>query len=401
MSKKEHTGPALKHRDKHSYFKPDSFPKNDESFNLDGQPEIERSFNAIVRFNRSSLESKDLLKRLNLKPSSFPKTHKEPLFNAITNNPKHTRTPEFKKARQNEYDDLVQQIEHLYSGILKKEIHDSTTIFPIVQTILKVFSTDKNILLNFCNYDHTNRDYLYAHVLDTTITALNIATAIGYSRVEVIEVGIAALLSDIGMAALSRRFRTSTLHYKSSDIETIHKHPLYSANIIHQLDKLPLSTAIIAYQVHERCNGNGYPEKITKDSIHPFARIIAVADVYSALSSDRGHRPGYRPFEAMKKLISMSQQGWLDMEIIGGLLKYMSLFPIGSIVRLSNNAFAKVIATNPEAASHPIVRIITNNNGEKVMASKYQTANLLHDKNLRIIGTQDNNYLATHIMTGF
>ncbi|OYW11077.1 MAG: hypothetical protein B7Z55_19865 [Planctomycetales bacterium 12-60-4] len=122
----------------------------------------------------------------------------------------------------------------------------------------------------------------------------------------------------------------------------------------------------VAYQVHERPNGYGYPRAKSGDRIHLFARILAVADAYSALTSTRPQRPALTPYAAMECVVKMARRKDLDPEIVRALLKVLTLFPIGSYVALSDARLARVIRRNGDRYTTPIVQAVQDAEGNPI-----------------------------------
>ncbi|HEX4150561.1 MAG TPA: HD domain-containing phosphohydrolase, partial [Pirellulales bacterium] len=114
---------------------------------------------------------------------------------------------------------------------------------------------------------------------------------------------------------------------------------------------------LIAYQIHERCDGSGYPRRRQVATIHPLARIAAVADVFVALISPRAYRPALMPYYAMEYLLRGAAQGVFDLEAVRGLLTAVSLFPLGSHVMLSDGRTGKVLRSNRAAYNRPILSV--------------------------------------------
>ncbi|OYW24586.1 MAG: hypothetical protein B7Z55_01740, partial [Planctomycetales bacterium 12-60-4] len=126
-------------------------------------------------------------------------------------------------------------------------------------------------------------DYPSRHSLQTAMLATSIATIMGYSRDELLELGCGCLLHDAGMLLVSPELLSSTGHLSAVDRLEIQKHPIYSANMLHNLRDVPHAARHIVYQMHERMNGSGYPRGRSGPQIHPLARVAAVADTYLAL----------------------------------------------------------------------------------------------------------------------
>jgi HD-GYP domain-containing protein (c-di-GMP phosphodiesterase class II) len=121
------------------------------------------------------------------------------------------------------------------------------------------------------------------------------------------------------------------------------------------LSALTLQSRLVIYQMHERCDGSGYPRGVAGESIHPLAKISSVADAYLALVSPRPHRTALLPYHAIRHLLSEVRSGLYDPQCMRALLQASSLFPLGSHVRLSDGRQARVIRANGASFDRPVV----------------------------------------------
>jgi HD-GYP domain-containing protein (c-di-GMP phosphodiesterase class II) len=144
----------------------------------------------------------------------------------------------------------------------------------------------------------------------------------------------------------------------SHEFEDVASHPIYTFDMLAaHLDSVPVTSRLIAYQIHERCDGSGYPRRRQVATIHPLARIAAVADVFVALISPRAYRPALMPYYAMEYLLRGAAQGVFDLAVVRGLLTAVSLFPLGSHVMLSDGRVGKVLRSNRAAYNRPILYV--------------------------------------------
>ncbi len=395
---------------KKSFFDTSSTIESESFFDLDTESaqntkakvkeKKEKHLEFSISFSNMQLEDDAIINRLDslLEYSDAPKD--TPLRLSLKNQQPSSRTGYYKDIMLDSYKVLISKTKKYYEGILNQKITSASPAYEIVQTITKVFVSDRNIMLNLCNVE-TEDDLLYQHVVKTTIYAVNIATALGYSKEDINEIGVGALMSDVGMAAIAKRIRNFKGKYSSNELYLVRKHPIFSANILDTLPEFPATTSLIAYQAHERSNGLGYPRKRKGNILHRFSKIVSIADVYTALSSNRCHRKAHRPFEAIKKIISMTDKGWFDKESVNALLEYTSLFPIGSIVQLNNNSYAKVISASKNSISTPIISIFTDKNGFRLSPNNFVITDLSVNTTIRIVGTKENQFLSTSIMAGF
>lgn len=178
-------------------------------------------------------------------------------------------------------------------------------------------------------------------------------------------IGLSAILSDVGLLLIGNDPLRSSHPLSKAEYVEYKKHPIYSANILEKHAKsIPAIIQMIAYQVHEQCDGSGFPRGRKKDRILPQARLINVAENYFSLTSPPVFRRCVAPYIAVRMLLSRASAGKVDREPVRALLKAISLFPIGSVVQLSDQRMAKVIRANPDDYCHPVVCPISSVNGD-------------------------------------
>lgn len=200
--------------------------------------------------------------------------------------------------------------------------------------------------------------YPSKHALQTAMLAMCIGVSMGWDEQTLLDLGMGCLLHDVGMLGVEQSIRHSKVTLSLSDFKQITRHPLYTIQWLRRhFGQIPAAAQMICYQMHERCNGTGYPRGYTGDQIHDLAKVAAVADVFVALVSPRPHRPGMVPYHALKKILQDTKEGFYDPAAVRGLLNTVSLFPIGSRVAFNDGRVGRVIRTTGETYDRPIVEV--------------------------------------------
>jgi HD-GYP domain-containing protein (c-di-GMP phosphodiesterase class II) len=194
------------------------------------------------------------------------------------------------------------------------------------------------------------------HSTHVAMVAMSIGASMGYDTLALLELAMGCLIHDLGMLRIDRINYHEGRVLGSADFREIAKHPMYTLELLkHHLDRLPYATRMVAYQMHERSNGSGYPRGRLAHQIHDLAKIAAVADVFVALTSERPHRPGMMPYYALERILRGVKDGLYDGAVVRALLKTVSLFPVGSFVELSDGRTGKVVRANGEHYARPVV----------------------------------------------
>jgi len=216
----------------------------------------------------------------------------------------------------------------------------------------------------------TGEDYGFAssviqHSVNVAIYTLKIGEGFKYTQDQCIELGVAALLHDVGMAHLPTDFFSKT-DLSNQDRKLLHQHPIRAQTIMKSLGIGYSWLADIVHQEHEREDGSGYPQGLTGDQIHPYAKVISLADTYAGLTRARPKRPGYLPFEAVQE-ITRNHRVKFSPQLLRILLSGLSTFPLETLVRLNSGAVGKVIETNEAYPMRPSVQVVKNPQGEPVL----------------------------------
>jgi HD-GYP domain-containing protein (c-di-GMP phosphodiesterase class II) len=191
-------------------------------------------------------------------------------------------------------------------------------------------------------------DYPVRHSVNTAMLALAIGVRTGLDVPTLRELVIGCLVHDAGMLWLERAIYERPAELDRSEFLEITKHPILVFDLLKDAADIPKRSAFIAYQMHERCDGSGYPRRRTAEQIHFLSRIAAVADAYVALVSPRPHRPAMMPYFAMEKMLRDANRGLFDTAALRSLLRTLSLFPIGSYAELSDGRVARVLRANED-----------------------------------------------------
>jgi HD-GYP domain-containing protein (c-di-GMP phosphodiesterase class II) len=197
--------------------------------------------------------------------------------------------------------------------------------------------------------------------LNVTTLSLIIGKRLGYKEDRLERLGLGAFLHDIGKVKVPNSILNKPGELTDSEFEEVKKHTIYGYEILKPQDSVPETSARIAYQHHERCDGSGYPKGITRRFIDEGSRIVAIADVFDSMINDRVYRPGIKVNEVIEYLYSTVTQNKLDREIVKMFLEIITPYPIGTKVKLSIGCEAVVVKINKDAKLRPVVKILNIN----------------------------------------
>lgn len=205
----------------------------------------------------------------------------------------------------------------------------------------------------------TPDNYFYHHSVSVGLLSAFIAKQMDYLDHEWIQIGLAGALSDIGMAKIDEDILHKNKSLTDREIEKIKAHPIYSYRLIEKSPLMTQSAKLAVLQHHERRDGSGYPLGLRNNKIEPYAQIIAVCDIYHAMTSNRHFQEKTSPFLVFEKL-EAEQFSRIDPVVVHTFKKSIAHFSIGTKVRLSNGEQAEIIFTDPRLLTRPMVRLVDN-----------------------------------------
>ena len=189
------------------------------------------------------------------------------------------------------------------------------------------------------------------------------------SKEKQIEIGLAALLHDVGTAVIPDEIIYKREKLNQKEVEIVRERPNHSYKILQKFDADYAYLAECAAQVHERIDGSGYPAGLMANEIHEYAKIIGLLDKYEALIHARPQRDKLTPFMAVKEIINTGKDRF-DRKYLKALLNTFTVFPLHSYVRLNSDAIGKVIETYPDQPMRPKIRIEYDSQNQKVLTDR-------------------------------
>jgi len=208
-------------------------------------------------------------------------------------------------------------------------------------------------------------DYTFGHCVNVCVLSLLTGITLGYDRPRLFQLGMGALLHDIGKTRVPQEILNKPEPLLPEEFEIIKKHTVYGYEILRQCHGISSVAATVAHQHHERFQGQGYPQRLKGDDIHEFAAITGVADAFDAITADRIYRKAYPAHEAYE-MIAGSGDFLFDYRIVRAFLENVAAYPVGTIVELKTGWIGVVVDTPRGQSLRPRVRILFEREGQPV-----------------------------------
>jgi HD-GYP domain-containing protein (c-di-GMP phosphodiesterase class II) len=251
----------------------------------------------------------------------------------------------------------VSYVEGLFVSMVEGASAETEALADVCSNALRSIVADKDMFLCL-GLNPFDADYPSRHSLHVCTIALSMGVTLGLDDASLADLGTGCLIHDVGMMKLDRGLYKAKRRLTQKELLLLADHPVHTLEALACPGvRISRIARIVAYQIHERCNGSGYPRGRLADEIHPLARVAAVADAYVGLVSNRSHRPGLMPYHAITKLLESIPEGVFDPKAVRALLHTTSLFPIGSFVRLENDRIARVVRSTGESYMTPMIEL--------------------------------------------
>lgn len=197
---------------------------------------------------------------------------------------------------------------------------------------------------------------LITNLINVAVLGTKVGIGLRYYGEDLQRLALVGLVHDIGLFAVPQTLITKNGRLTQEERTVIEQHPEFGCRVIAQCGPDYDWLARMIRQVHERFNGQGYPQRLKGRQIDEMALICGVVDVFDALVSERPYRRRLLPHEAIKELL-VTERMTFPREILKALVEQLSVYPLGTIVRLTTGDVGIVAKVNSRYPLRPVVRV--------------------------------------------
>jgi len=211
-----------------------------------------------------------------------------------------------------------------------------------------------------------NRDeYTSQHSMNVCILSIALGRQIDLSEAELEEVGLCGMMHDMGKMQIPLEVLNKPGSFEPEELAMMQSHPTLGWKLLMSSSGMPGSAIDAAYGHHERLDGKGYPRGLTEERIHPYTRIVTIADMYDAIASDRVYKNGKTHLEAIS-IMTKASGDQLDTGLVLKFIESLGIYPPGNIVEMTNGEVAIVIEANPIKKLKPKITMLLNEDKKRV-----------------------------------
>ncbi len=212
-------------------------------------------------------------------------------------------------------------------------------------------------------------DYTFTHSVNVCIFSISMGRRLGFSKLQLYDLGLAALLHDVGKARVPLEILNKAGGLTKAEWAIMQAHPWLGVLALVKLQgyaDIPYRAIIVAYEHHMKVSFAGYPKPVRKREMSMFSKLVAVADVFDAATSRRVYATTpIQPDEILRQMMINTEKLGFDLVLVKALINLLGIYPVGTCVVLDTYELAIVHAANPDVQhiNRPMVRIISSDLG--------------------------------------
>ncbi len=298
-------------------------------------------------------------------PRPRPKSVVPPAFKStmVTETDTYRDDPEAEAKARLYYHEAANHAEKIFDAVAKKENWNTKALEESLAQLVAVIQQHESDLISLALEPYPEENYFHYHAINCAVLSAVLALDFNLTKSQLEHLALAAALHDIGLIGVREN-----LDYPkelSAEIKKeILNHPKIGSEMVAGLVGPEIQTTIA--QHHEACNGKGYPLALDEPQICLEAKILNVVDAFEAMTHQRPYRQ--RPLstnEAVKDIIERGR-GFYDRAVMKSLMSRIGLYPVTSLVVLSNKQIARVVCQNRQFPMSPVVRVEFDEFGNKL-----------------------------------
>ena len=275
---------------------------------------------------------------------------------------------ETKAAANRTYSQSVAVTKDVINSVRMGKTPSMRKIKRVVQGIVDQILNEETSLIGLTairDYD----EYTFTHSVNVCIFAVALGRRLGMTKLQLYELGLAALMHDIGKSRVPSDLLQKTGDLSEEEWRWVASHPWLGVLALFQFrrqqEQLSYRSMTVAYEHHMKQDLTGYPKPIRPRTLSMTSKIVAVADGYDAATSRRSYQTvPYPPPAVLQEMRDNPKRG-MDPVVVKAFINLLGIYPVGTLVVLDTFELAVVYAANPdpEALSRPIVKIVSDANG--------------------------------------
>lgn len=298
-----------------------------------------------------------------------------------------------------EYGSIREAMLEFFGMVRAQQPLEQDTINRLVDRLIKMLEQRPNDVIQYMLYGMQGETTDVENAINVALLSALIGPRFQMARHRVLSLVTAALLHDVGMLRVNPEIVNKQGKLTPEERRQIQTHPVHSYRVITKELEYSEDVGVPALQHQERWDGNGYPRRLARDAIRLEARIIAVADSFVAMVSNKPYRSSMIGYTAIRNLLSDNGTRF-DPDVLKVFIQVLGIYPIGSIVLLSDSSVCRVLENRSSAPLKPRVKVIISADGHEFVDDQGPEIDLTQNKAVFIAKAVDANSLADQHRAG-
>ena len=234
----------------------------------------------------------------------------------------------------------------------------------LVDSLAQAVSANRTALIALTalkNYDN----YTFTHMVNVSILTMSQARSLGIEGTTLRELGLAALMHDIGKVRTPTEILNKPEKLTDSEFTVMRMHVVDGAEILRRTPDMPSIAPVIAFEHHLRLDGTGYPFGAKRNGLNVGTMLCSIADVYDAMRSQRAYQQAF-PSDRILEVMKRNDGHQFDQNLVRRFTQLLGIYPPGNLVRLDDGAMAVVMAVHAPEPFKPRVKVIATPAGEQL-----------------------------------
>jgi hypothetical protein len=265
------------------------------------------------------------------------------------------------------YDALVEAADELFGAAAESRAPNGPLVVAAVRGAVDSL-VESDALLTETVRRRPESQSLARRSVNVAVMAIRLGREVEFDERRTLALGLCGLTHDLGMLNVPDEVLDSK-RLTSAQLQQLQQHPQDSARIVCSFGKAFEWVGKVIVQVHERRDGSGYPKTLKGDDIHEFARILGLVDTYEAMAQPRADRQARVVYNALMEIIDL-RNSLFDRRLIKALINIVSIFPLGSLVKLNNGEIGRVVATSRLHPTRPTVDVLIDPRGRRLPGAR-------------------------------
>lgn len=281
--------------------------------------------------------------------------------------------------------DVKSQVKMLMTSPSIKVSVDGKRVAEIVERLISDILQNDDIIVSLSDIRSID-EYTFSHSVNVCIMSVVTGIGLGVKGDNLRDLGVGSLMHDIGKTMIDNSILQKPASLTCLEFDEVRKHTVYGYEILKNSRDLTQTACSIALSHHERLDGSGYPYSLKGNEIDIPSRIVAVADVYDALTTNKAYRAKMMPHDVLDYILSLGNKHF-DKNILDAFVRHIAYYPVGTAVVLNSGEKGLVSRYNQYYPNRPVIRIVMDEDGQ--MLQKHKEVDLSKKLEYRVVAIWD------------